>query len=179
MWGYVSMLGGIVPRLGDTGVCNRGNTMQGHPEVILISRNCCAANWPRDQYFIHSRIYEDLGLARLFARMDHEMRGDAACRCPAASHPVPGRYARHATASLPLAAPCRDAAKDLALGTSACRLQKAWRCASVGDYVGRDLLLAQLRDTEEDHAYWLEKQLGLIEKIGLENYLQSQTGTAP
>ena len=51
-------------------------------------------------------------------------------------------------------------------------------CESVGDYVSRDLLLAQLRDTEEDHAYWLEKQLGLIDKIGLPNYLQSQMGSA-
>ena len=34
-------------------------------------------------------------------------------------------------------------------------------CESVGDYVSRDILLVQLRDTEEDHAYWLEKQIGL------------------
>jgi len=27
-----------------------------------------------------------------------------------------------------------------------------------------------------DHAYWLEKQLGLIEKVGLQNYIQSQMG---
>ena len=33
-----------------------------------------------------------------------------------------------------------------------------------------------LEDTEIDHAYWLEKQLGLIERLGLENYLQSQMG---
>ena len=50
-------------------------------------------------------------------------------------------------------------------------------CESVGDYVSRDILLVQLRDTEEDHAYWLEKQIGLIDKVGLQNYLQSQTGT--
>jgi bacterioferritin len=31
-----------------------------------------------------------------------------------------------------------------------------------------------LKDTEEDHTYWLEKQLGLIKKVGLENFLQSQ-----
>ena len=49
-------------------------------------------------------------------------------------------------------------------------------CERHGDYNSRDLLLAQLRDTEEDHAYWLEKQLGLIEKIGLPNYLQSKMG---
>jgi bacterioferritin len=34
--------------------------------------------------------------------------------------------------------------------------------------------LAQLKDTEEDHAHWLQKQLGLISKIGLGNYLQNQ-----
>jgi bacterioferritin len=33
-----------------------------------------------------------------------------------------------------------------------------------------------LKDTEEDHAYWLEKQLGLINSVGLENYLQSAMG---
>ena len=34
-----------------------------------------------------------------------------------------------------------------------------------------------LDDTEVDHAYWLEKQLGLINRIGLQNYLQSQMGS--
>jgi bacterioferritin len=33
-----------------------------------------------------------------------------------------------------------------------------------------------LIDTEEDHVYWLEKQLGLIDKIGLQNYIQSYMG---
>jgi bacterioferritin len=47
-------------------------------------------------------------------------------------------------------------------------------CEEEQDYITRDILKAQLLDTEEDHAYWLEKQLGLIDKIGLQNYLQSQ-----
>lgn len=47
-------------------------------------------------------------------------------------------------------------------------------CEEEGDYVSREILVAQLVDTEEDHAHWLEQQLGLIEKLGLENYLQSQ-----
>jgi len=35
----------------------------------------------------------------------------------------------------------------------------------------------QLEDTEMDHAYFLEKQLKLIELVGLQNYLQSQMGS--
>jgi len=43
--------------------------------------------------------------------------------------------------------------------------------------VSRDMLLVQLEDTEMDHAYYLEKQLKLIELIGLQNYQQSQMGS--
>jgi len=47
-------------------------------------------------------------------------------------------------------------------------------CESEQDYQSRKILLGILADTEEDHAYWLEKQLKLIDQIGLPNYLQSQ-----
>ena len=40
--------------------------------------------------------------------------------------------------------------------------------------ISRDMLLAQLTDTEQDHAHWIEQQRGLIEKLGLANDLQSQ-----
>lgn len=42
------------------------------------------------------------------------------------------------------------------------------------DYVSRELLESLLKDTEKDHTYWLEQQLRLVEKTGLQNYLQSQ-----
>jgi bacterioferritin len=35
-------------------------------------------------------------------------------------------------------------------------------------------LLVLLDDTEMDHAHWLEQQLGLVKRLGLPNYLQSQ-----
>ena len=50
-------------------------------------------------------------------------------------------------------------------------------CEKAQDYVSRDMLGIQLEDTEMDHAYYLEKQLKLIELIGLQNYQQSQMGS--
>ncbi|MFT0532200.1 bacterioferritin [Castellaniella hirudinis] len=46
-------------------------------------------------------------------------------------------------------------------------------CESVQDYTSRDLFQAILNDTEE-HIDWLETQLGLVDQLGLHNYLQSQ-----
>jgi bacterioferritin len=48
----------------------------------------------------------------------------------------------------------------------------AW-CESCKDYVSRELL-EDILESEEEHIDWLETQLGLIEKVGLENYLQTQ-----
>lgn len=47
---------------------------------------------------------------------------------------------------------------------------------SIGDYVSRDLLAAILA-AEEEHVDWLETQIGLIERVGLQNYLQSAVKT--
>lgn len=46
-------------------------------------------------------------------------------------------------------------------------------CESVQDYVSRELF-EQILESEEEHIDWLETQLALIEKAGLNNYLQSR-----
>ena len=46
-------------------------------------------------------------------------------------------------------------------------------CESVSDYISRELFEGIL-ESEEEHIDWLETQLGLIEQIGIQNYLQSQ-----
>ncbi|MBI4292973.1 MAG: bacterioferritin [Betaproteobacteria bacterium] len=45
-------------------------------------------------------------------------------------------------------------------------------CEKIGDYVSRDLFQSII-NSEEEHIDWLETQLELIEKVGLQNYLQS------
>lgn len=66
---------------------------------------------------------------------------------------------------------------DLALETGAQATIKDGiaHCEKVRDYVSRDLLQHILDDTEE-HIDFLETQIELVEKVGLQNYLQSQMG---
>jgi bacterioferritin len=51
-------------------------------------------------------------------------------------------------------------------------------CELAHDYISRDLLRSILEDTEE-HIDYLETQLDLIERVGLQNYSQSQMSTDP
>ena len=64
---------------------------------------------------------------------------------------------------------------DLALELEALPLLRdaIAHCESVGDYTSRGLF-AEILDSEEEHIDWIETQLALIERIGLQNYLAQQ-----
>ena len=48
-------------------------------------------------------------------------------------------------------------------------------CESVKDYVSRELF-EDILESEEEHVDWIETQLDLIDRVGIENYQQSQMG---
>lgn len=132
-----------------------------------------------DQYFIHSRMYHDWGFEKLYERIDHEMteetqHADQLIRRILFLEGTPDLSKRD---PLNIGSDVQQMlANDLKLEiqvVSALKEVIAY-CESVKDYQTREILEVMLEDTEEDHTYWLEQQLGLIGKIGLQNYLQSQ-----
>lgn len=153
--------------------------MQGQPQVIEylkeLQRGELAA---RDQYFLHSRMYADWGFSKLYERINHEMEeetqhADALLQRILFLEGAPDMTPDALNAGHTVPEMLRN---DLALEYKVrAALAKGIALAEQhGDYQTRDMLAAQLMDTEEDHAYWLEQQLGLIDRIGLQNYLQSQ-----
>lgn len=153
--------------------------MQGNKQVVAclidLLRGELAA---RDQYFLHSRQYEDLGLTKLYERINHEMEeetqhADAILKRILFLQGTPDMTPEPVNPGTDVPSMLRNdlaveylVQKNLADAIALCEEHQ--------DYVTRDMLLEQQRDTEEDHMYWLEKQLRLIELIGLPNYLQAQ-----
>lgn len=154
--------------------------MKGNPKVIEQLQKLLAGELAAiDQYFIHSRMYHDWGLTRLYERIRHETEeeqehADALIRRMLFLEATPDLSQRE---GLNVGADVPGMLKnDLALEyATVTALKEAMTCCEAeGDYRTREILEKLLADSEEDHAYWLEKQLALIDKLGLANYLQAQ-----
>jgi len=154
--------------------------MKGNSEVIDALNGLLAFELAAmDQYFIHSRMYEDWGLSKLYERIDHEFddeKGHASALIQRILflEGTPDMVTRDGLCigkSVP-----EMLANDLKVEYAVDNALKAAMalCEEKQDFVSRNILQTLIDDTEEDHAFWLEQQLGLIDKIGLENYLQSQ-----
>jgi bacterioferritin len=50
-------------------------------------------------------------------------------------------------------------------------------CESTADYISRELF-EEILESEEEHIDWLETQIDLIQKIGIQNYMQSQMSSS-
>jgi len=155
--------------------------MKGNPAIIdglnsLLSYELAAM----DQYFIHSEMYDDWGLSKLYERIAHEFDDEKGHAKKLIGRILflegtPDMVTRHPI-NIGKDVPAMlqsDLDVENAVGDELKRVIQL--CEKERDFVTREILEELLDDTEMDHAYWLEKQLGLIDKIGLQNYLQSQT----
>ncbi len=154
--------------------------MKGNQRVINVMNELLAGELAAmDQYFIHSRMYADWGLTKLHDRIAHEFDDEKAHAAALIERILflegtPDLSTREAIKVGKDVPAMLKNDLDLEYAVVGALRDAIELCEKEQDYQSRKILVVMLEDTETDHAYWLEQQLGLIERVGLENYLQSQ-----
>jgi bacterioferritin len=137
-----------------------------------------------NQYFLHAKMFKNWGFGKLAEHEMHESVDEMkhADRLMERILFLDGIPNLQDLGKLYIGEDVPEALKcDLKLEHEAVPLLKEAiaHCESVGDYVSRELL-EDILESEEEHIDWLETNLGLIDRVGLPNYLQSQIGgTSP
>jgi bacterioferritin len=153
--------------------------MKGDTKVIELLNKCLGNELIAiNQYFLHAKMYKDWGMTNLYEHEYHESidemkHADVLTDRILFLEGLPNlqdlgalRIGENTKEMLECdLALEHDAVPDLKVG-----IQYA---ESIGDYVSRDLF-QNILESEEEHIDWLETQLGLIDKMGIENYIQAQ-----
>lgn len=156
--------------------------MKGNQTIIdLLNSQLTLELTSMDQYLAHAKQYEDWGVGKLHEQLthEHEEELDHAKSIMERILFLEGKPDTASRQPIKIGDDVQSMLKnDLdAEYEVAEHLRKVIGvCEQEQDYVTRDILMTLLKDTETDHIYWLEQHLSLIDKIGVQNYLQSQMG---
>jgi bacterioferritin len=156
--------------------------MKGHPDIIghlnrALRNELTAIN----QYFLHARMFRNWGYERL-GKHEHDESIDEMKHADRLIERIlflEGLPNLQHLDKLLIGENVREALEgDLELERRAHPTLKEAiaACESAGDYGSRELFEAILV-SEEEHIDFLETQLGLIDEVGIQNYLQSQIGS--
>ena len=158
--------------------------MRGDSEVIrhlnaVLTNELTAIN----QYFLHARMFRHWGLRRLAEHehgesIDEMKHADKLIERILFLEGLPNLQDLH---KLLIGENAQEALTcDLKFEMTAHPALKTAiaHCEKVGDYVSRELF-EDILQSEEEHIDYLETQLELIGKVGLENWTQSQMGDGP
>ncbi len=156
--------------------------MKGVNKVVdLLNKQLTLELTSMDQYLAHSKMYEDWGIEKLHEKLAHEYEEelDHAKRLTERILFLEGSADTASRAKVNIGADVKqmlenDLEAERVVAESLREIITV--CEQEKDYVSREILVDLLNDTEMDHIYWLEQHLGLIDKIGLPNYIQSQMG---
>lgn len=157
--------------------------MKGDAKVIeLLNQALTNELTATNQYWLHYRMLDHWGITRLakYERAESIEEMQHADRLTARILFLDGlpNFQRIGALRIGDSVP-EILAADLALEEEAIPLLRdaIEHCEKVRDYVTRDLFRSIL-DNEEEHLDFIETQLELIEKMGLQNYIQLQTSAA-
>ncbi len=135
-----------------------------------------------NQYWLHYRVLDDWGVHKLAEYERHESidemkHADQLAERILFLSGLPNFQAIH---KLKVGETVEEILKaDLAMEEEAIPLLRDGieHCESVRDYVSRDLF-ASILESEEEHVDFLETQFDMIERMGLQNYVQLQSNAA-